>query len=126
MSYGYGDRPEDVQRRIEGYLPTDRKRPVAVSIDGGPLVFGLLCIDFDTFEDHFAITGSINIRAGHYSWSVEVEASPVPGVVELAMGDVHSQPLSGKASPHSWTAEANERMWTTYGDAGPLEGYTHG
>lgn len=123
MTYGYGDKPEDVARRIDGYLPTDRRRAVAVSIDGGPLVFGLLRIDFDVFEDHFAITGNVNIRRGRYDWSVEVEASPVPGMVDLAMGDINTQPLTGIASQRSWTAEANERMWTAYTAASELGGY---
>lgn len=123
MTYGYGDTPEDIQRRMADYVPTERKRPVAVSINGGPLVFGLLRIDFDVFVHHFATTQNILVQSGRYDWRVEVEASPVPGVVELEIGDIHSQPLTGKASQQSWTAEANERMWTTYAAASELGGY---
>jgi hypothetical protein len=122
-TYGYGDTPEDIQRRMADYLPTERKRPVAVSIDGGPLVFGLLYIDFEVREAHVASTGETYLRRGRYTWWVEVEASPVPGVVELAMGDIHSQTLTGRAKQQSITAERDQRMWTTYTAASELGGY---
>lgn len=119
MTYGYGDKPEDIQRRIDGCLSTSDGRPVAVSINGGPLVFGLLCIEFEEGANF----GFGLIASCKYSWSVQVEASPLGGLVELAMGQkVDDLRLSGRASGRSWRADVNERMWTIYQDMSELCG----
>lgn len=124
MNYGYGDTPEQVQKRIDQHeVRTNTKWPVAVALNGGPLVFGFLRMEVEQHVDHFP-GGNSRIRAGRYDWGLTVEALPLPGPVNIACGDVETQPLTGLAThQQSWTVEANQRMWTTYGGVSELHGY---
>lgn len=71
--------------------------PVAVSVNGGELIYGEFTLEQE--RSNLTFFDGTPIEDGLWRWHVEVEAEvrEYGDIVEVRMGDTDSQPIEGKA-----------------------------